>query len=222
MLFRTTSENQSHLLSLPESGMGYQLITARFPSEYKSRKLLVLNSELFIEHDESEWLFFSKIVREGWNETKAAAKEQSLQSIELTSKKEYFNIVAEEDATKKKAAKDNPVQSANGWMAYIRLSAFYDDKRIDRVNKCLKPGSYTTTIEDYFTCTINKYDPIDRYAIPNDDPIKWVFNIIPSVNDTFQQGIAQPDFGKKGGGVECYFEKGTSFGSFTSEAEFRY
>jgi len=76
MLFKATPENQNTLLSLPESGMEYQLITAKFDSEYKSRKLLVLNSEIFIEHDESEWLFFDKIVREGWNEIKAAAKEQ--------------------------------------------------------------------------------------------------------------------------------------------------
>jgi hypothetical protein len=122
----------------------------------------------------------------------------------------------------RKGAKENPVQHANGWMAYVRLSAYYDDKRIDRINKCLKSGSYTTTIEDYLTCTINKYDPIDRYAIPNDHPIKWVFNIVPATNDTFQQGMVLPDFGKKGGGVECYFEKGTSFGTFTSEARFPY
>lgn len=224
MLFKATSENQSLLLSLPESGMGYQLITARFASEYKSRKLIVLNSEVFIEHDESEWLYFSKIAREGWNEIKATVKEKSLQGIELKSKKEYFNIVAEEDVTGKKGAKDNPVQSANGWMAYIRLSPFYDDKRIDRVNKCLRPGSYTTTIDDYLTCILptNQYDPVDRYALPSDENIKWAFNIVPKGGDTFQQGTVQPDFGKKGGGVECYFEKGTSFNTFTSEAEFPY
>jgi hypothetical protein len=222
MLFKTTSENQVILLSRPESGMGYQLITARFVSEYKSRKFLVLNSEIIIEHDEYEWLFFNKIVREGWNEIKSIAKEQPLQDIELKSKKEYFNIVAEEDTTGKKGAKDNSIQFANGWMVFVRLSAFYDDKRIDRINKCLRAGSYTTTNDDYLTCTNNKYDPIDRYAIPNNDPIKWAFNIVPKITDTFQQGIVQPDFGKKGGGVECYFEKGTSFGSFTSETEFPY
>jgi hypothetical protein len=220
MFFTTTLDNQSLLLSLPESGMGYQLITARFASEYKSRKLIVLNSEVIIEHDNFEWLYLSKIVREGWNEIKATAKVQPLQDIEFKSKSEYYNIVADEDTASKKAAKDNPVQSANGWMAYIRLSAYHDDKRIDRLNKCLRPGSYTTTIDDYLTCTINKYDPIDRYAIPNDDSIKWVFNIVPKIGDTFQQGIVQPDFGKKGRGIECYFEKGTSFGSFTSEAEY--
>lgn len=222
MIFKASSENQSLLLSLPESGMGYQLITARFGSEYKSRKLLVLNSEIIIEHDNFEWLYFNKIVREGWNEIKETAKEQPLQGIEIKSKNEYFNIVAEEETSSKKGAKDNPVQSANGWMSYVRISAYYDDKRIDRLNKCLRPGSYATTIDDYLTCTINKYDPIDRYAIPNDDSIKWVFNIVPKIGDTFQQGIVQPDFGKKGCGIECYFEKGTSFGSFTSEVEFPY
>ena len=197
MLYKATLENQSTFLSLPESGMGYQLVTARFASEYKSRKLIVLNSEVYIEHDETEWLYFSKIVREGWEEIKATAKEQFLQGIELKTKAEYFNLVSEDDVAAKKGAKENPVQSANGWMAYVRLSAFYDDKRIDRVNKCLRPGSYTTTIEDYLICTINKYDPVDRYALPNDDKIKWSFNIVPKTVDTFQQGIVQPDFGKK-------------------------
>ena len=222
MLYKATLENQSTLLSMPESGIGYQLITARFALEYRSRKFIVLNSEIIIEHNETERLYFNQIAREGWEEIKAASKEQSLLNIELKSKNEYFNLVSEDDATRKKGARENPVQNANGWMAYVRLSAFYDDKRIDRSNKCLRPGSYTTTIDDYLTCTINKYNPIDRYAIPNDDPIKWAFNIVPEIKDTFQQGIVQPDFGKKGGGVECYFEKGTSFGTFTSEAEFPY
>ena len=222
MLFKATKEDQSKLLSLPESGMGYQLITARFTSEYKSRKLIVLNSEIVIEHDETEKLYFNKIVQEGWEEIKSTSKEQPLVNIELKSKIEYFNLISEEGITRTKAARENPVQHANGWMAYVRLSAFYDDKRIDRVNKCLRAGSYTTTIDDYLACTINKYDPIERYAIPNKDPIKWAFNIVPKTTDTFQQGIVQSDFGKKGGGVECYFEKGTSFGTFTSEAQFPY
>ena len=222
MLFRTTTENQTTLLSLPESGMGYQLITARFPTEYKSRKLIALNSEIIIEHDESERLFFSKIVREGWYEIKTKAKEQPLLDIEHESKNEYFNIIAEDGASVKRGARENPFQKANGWSAYVRLSAYHDDKRIDRANKCLRPGSYATTIEDYLTCIVNKYDPIDKYAIPNDDPIKWAFNVVPTTADTFQQGIVQPDFGKNGGGVECYFEKGTSFGTFTSETPFPY
>ncbi|MEO6219440.1 MAG: hypothetical protein ABIO81_03360 [Ginsengibacter sp.] len=162
MLYKATSQNQTTLLSLPESGMGYQLITGRFASEYKSRKFIVLNSEIIIEHDDTEQLYFNKIVRVGWNEVKSVAMEQPLINIELKSKNEYFNLVNEDDALRKKGARENPVQQANGWMAYVRLSAFYDDKRIDRVNKCLIPGSYTTTIEDYLTCTINKYDSIER------------------------------------------------------------
>ena len=89
MIYKATIENQSALLSLPESGMGYQLISARFGSEYKNRKLIVLNSEIFIEYDKSEWLYFNKIVREGWEEIKASAKEQLIQGIEFKSKNEY-------------------------------------------------------------------------------------------------------------------------------------
>jgi hypothetical protein len=48
-----------------------------------------------------------------------------------------------------KGAIDNPVVYANGEEIFVRLSAFDDDKRIDKINKYLRPGSYTTTTEDY-------------------------------------------------------------------------
>lgn len=118
---------------------------------------------------------------------------------------------------------DAPIQLANGSNHYIRLSAFKNDKRIDQENKCLLPGSFTTTMEDFMTLMVNRqmpgsvphmHDPLERYALPSILPINWVFNIQPKQNDEFQQGIVQAGFGRHGGGIECYFAKGTSLHTF--------
>lgn len=57
-------------------------------------------------------------------------------------------------------------------------------------------------------------DPIDRYALPNDEIIKWAFYIQPKKDDILQRGIVQPAFGHDGGGLEVFFEYGTSEKSY--------
>jgi hypothetical protein len=73
-----------------------------------------------------------------------------------------------------------------------------------------KPNSYATTYFDYLICVNCNLDPIDRYALPNDLKIEWAFYIQPSTNDKYKEGVVIPNFGRKGGGKEVYFEKGTS------------
>ncbi len=87
-------------------------------------------------------------------------------------------------------------------------------KRIDSVNKKLKPGSFTTTEQDYKDCVATNDEPIDRYALPNDESIKWAFYIKPKTSDILQRGIVQPAFDHEGGGIEAYFENGTSNGTY--------
>ena len=67
-----------------------------------------------------------------------------------------------------------------------------------------------STYFDYLTCVNCKLDPIDRYALPNDLTIEWAFYIQPSIGDTFKEGTVMPNFGRRGGGKEVYFEYGTS------------
>ena len=57
-------------------------------------------------------------------------------------------------------------------------------------------------------------DPIDRYALPNDETIKWAFYIQPKSWDKLQKGIVQPAFDHYGGGIEVYFEDETSYNTY--------
>jgi hypothetical protein len=92
----------------------------------------------------------------------------------------------------------------------VRLSAYENDHRIDFEKKRLIEGSYTTTHLDYLDCVKLCDDPVDRYALPNDEPVEWAFYILPQTKDQLQRGVAQPAFGHAGGGIEAYFENGTS------------
>ena len=84
----------------------------------------------------------------------------------------------------------------------------------------MKPGTFTTTFEDYGDCITTNDDPIDRYALPNDEKIKWSFFIQPKNIDILQKGIVQPAFGHQGGGIEAYFEKGTSENTYALKREY--
>jgi hypothetical protein len=61
---------------------------------------------------------------------------------------------------------------------------------------------------------------VDRYALPNDDTIKYSFTIIPENIDKLQRGIVQPAFEKLGGGIEAYFDKGTSNGTYKGKSKY--
>ena len=121
---------------------------------------------------------------------------------------------------KSKGAKDNPVEKVNGSEIFVRLSHWNNDKRVDKVNKRLLPGTFTTTLKDYKECNKTRDDPIERYALPTNDPILWAFHIQPKNTDTLQSGIVQPAFGRRGGGEEAYFDKGTSYGTFISQTPY--
>jgi hypothetical protein len=109
---------------------------------------------------------------------------------------------------------------ANGTEVFTRLSAYEDDFRVDTVNKKLVPGSFSTTFDDYQYCKNNNINPVERYALPNDDEIKWAFHIRPLKTDSLQRGIVEPANNQNGGGVEAYFEKGTTNNTFLEKTAY--
>ena len=144
----------------------------------------------------------------------------TLNAIKVLNEKQFRNQVNESKNDNEKGALDNRVESADGNEIFVRLSAFDDDKRIDKVNKCLRPGSFTTTEVDYVDCKLINDKPVERYALPNNDEIKFAFYIKPIISDTLQRGIVQPANWKRGGGKEVYFAKGTAIGTFFKQTPY--
>ncbi len=217
MLYKLYLNQQEELLSKPETGMGYQLIEAQSTGEYNFRKYIVLNAQLVIDNDPSLNESLHKVKNLGFIKSLESAPSRRLNNIKVLNKNELSNTFEEKSSKSSTGAKDAPPQRANGSDYFVRLSAFHDDRRIDRNNHRLLPGSYTTTSKDYVVCLRRNDDPLERYALPNDEPIQWAFYIRPTNKDYYQFGIVQADFGKRGGGEECYFDNGTSFDTFIFE-----
>lgn len=226
------------LLSKPETGMGYQIIEARITGRSYKEKFCVYNAQLVIDLDSNykgyKDLAFKKTFSSVLNESTLLNIETS--SIQVISKSRFMNLSenlvpkiklfsATEKTNKKRSsgtlgAKDSPTRYAKENEVFVRLSAYEDDKRIDFINKKLKDGSYTTTEQDYKNCYSTNDDPVDRYALPNDEKIKWAFYIKPKTSDLLQEGVVQPDFGHEGGGIEAFFENGTSNNTYTEKREY--
>ena len=219
MIYRAYDSFTKTLLSMPETGMGYQIIDAIIPGHRLKKRYYVFNSELIFDSD-SDFTVLRKDIRiMGYKQMLYDAKFLSLESPVIVKRSEVKNLRTLSDSNMSEkgrhsggtAAIDSPLQSVNGEnITYVRLSAYENDKRIDTVNKKLKPGSYTTTEDDYLTCKKYSDDPIDRYALPNDEPIKWAFYILPIDIDQRRRGIVQPANNHEGGGIEAYFDYGTS------------
>lgn len=220
MFFKLSRSQEIDLLNQPETGMGYQIVEATIDGNYSREKFLVLNSEVVIEMDGLEDYITRIVIYEGIFSIKAKADLITLNSIKVLNEKQFRNQVNESKNENEKGALDNKVENANGEEIFVRLSAFDDDKRIDKINNCLRPGSFTTTEDDYIICKYIEDNPVERYALPNNDEIKFAFYIRPLKSDTLQRGRVQPANGKRGGGKEAYFEKGTANGTFFKQTKY--
>ncbi|MBK8611853.1 MAG: hypothetical protein IPL84_18465 [Chitinophagaceae bacterium] len=232
MIYKAYYSDTSKLVSLPETGMGYQVIEASLIGRPIKSRYMVYNAELILDLDNTfastKKLAFSKSYKDVLNESKSLTLESS--TISVLRKSQLFDTVktlslefkAMSESTRKdkhrysggKGATDSPKENANGSEIFVRVSAFENDRRIDFDKKRLKDGTFTTTQIDYLHCVMYKDDPADRSALPNDDEIKWAFYVQPKSVDVLQRGIVQPAFGHEGGGIEAFFEKGTSDNSY--------
>jgi hypothetical protein len=214
MYFKLSTSQENSLLNLPETGMGYQIIEANKAGSYSRSRYLALNSEIIIEVNGYEGDHVRKVIHDGIFKVKALASELVITNITVLNEKQFRNQIRESKNENEKGAIENPVVNASGDEVFVRLSAFSDDRRIDKINKRLLPGSFTTTMDDYLKCKASNDNPNERYALPNNDKIQFTFHIKPLKSDTLQKGIVQAANDKRGGGKEAYFANGTAVGTF--------
>lgn len=218
MIYKATDSVLNYMLLQPETGMGYQLIEAEHKFKYKRERFIVYNAEVLLNYDESFARYKKQLFLEGINKSLDNASYISLEKIKIVERNEVKELRTLDERKKKnkgrysggKGATEYPKGKADGKEIFVRLSAYENDRRIDFENKTLKPGTFTTTNRDYLDCLRYSDDPIDRYALPNDEEVKWAFYVQPKDYDALQRGIVQPAFGHDGGGIEIYFEDGTS------------
>lgn len=230
MIYKAYSSDSNLLLSLPETGMGYQIIEGQLTGSFSTKRYVVYNSDLIVDFDSEFQRFKQQIISRGYSTILNESNLLNIKtdSIRLVSRSYLYEsryLTESKKSNKKrcsggKGATDNPKEYADGKEIFVRISAYEDDKRIDFAKKNLKDGTFTTTHYDYLDCVYTEDDPIDRYALPNDENIKWAFYIQPKSFDRLQRGIVQPAFGHDGGGIEAYFENGTSENTFFDKRQY--
>lgn len=89
------------------------------------------------------------VINEGTSVAKSHAPLIVLNKLSVLKGKQFRNIISESKNENEKGAIENPIEKADGVEMFARLSAFENDRRVDKINKCLRPGSYTTTLDDY-------------------------------------------------------------------------
>jgi len=228
MIYKAFSSFTESLLRRPETGMGYQLIEAKRPDRYSTQRFIVYNAELIVDLNDSFQENKRKILNEGYVRmfSKSDYLDLSLSSVlkrqELRSVRMFSESKMDDKGRSSggRGSIDNDPVYANGEDIFVRLSAYEIDRRIDFKNKCLLDGTYTTTMDDYLSCKRHNDDPVDRYALPNDEEIEWAFHIQPKSYDKYRPGIVQPANGHNGGGIEALFDNGTSNGTYLKKTPY--
>lgn len=213
MIRKLRASQIQELLRLPESGMGYQLIEAETGFYITKNKYLVLNSQMIIDDTPQILNEVKNVFKSGYSTMLFSASEVELKNIRLVENLSNYRVKSF-SASAQTGAIHQQVKFADGGEKFTRLSAFEDDFRVDMVNNRLVAGSFSTTFEDYQYCKKKNINPVERYALPNEEEIKWAFYVRPLKTDTLQRGIVERANNQNGGGVEAYFEKGTSNNTF--------
>ncbi|MFX0097721.1 MAG: hypothetical protein ACFE7E_08185 [Candidatus Hodarchaeota archaeon] len=210
-IYRLTEKSTKIALSLPESGMGYQVIRSG------ERFFWILNAFLALDLED---VFKKETLLEYRNLLWGDPKEEKyvqLKTLEISpnSQVAFSDLEAHLDAdlqrfSFKYSANISPflpwTVRARRPYAYFRYGPFARDHRVDPSNGDYLRGSYATTYNDTFQVP-SGFAAIGRYALPNPSSARCVFAIVTYDRPTCM-GTATPNFGQAGGGVEVFFQSG--------------
>jgi hypothetical protein len=216
MIYKADKEFSRYLLSLPETGFGYQILAANRVNSPVRSEFLVFNTQLIVDLDYRHSEFRNEIANEGLKKVGNRLAEITLQNVMLLPKKNFIKPGKEiaSMAFGRLPVTENATaitpDSADGKEVFLRPTAFEDDVRVDFMKNRLLPGTYTTTQADYLLCKAKGDNLFDRYGFATLEPIKWLYLIQPTGSETIRRGVVGPVFVRNGGGVEVFFENGTA------------
>jgi hypothetical protein len=217
---------KADLAAQPESGMGYQLVEARFEKAQRSEFGIAYNGELLVLASEP----IIKIARESFELTvlRAPSASGEIRSLTVVQKaragatldlraRESLGLKAAAEKVGSGPASEAPVEETNAGEAFKRFVAYANDFRL-RADKSWSDGTYATTEDDAKNVKTGS-DAVKRYALPNPAPASYVRTGRPNKGTKIQRGTAQPAFGQPGGGAEVIFPKGTQPNTITGPVQ---
>ncbi len=199
------------LLTIPESGMGYQVVTGKYADGIE-RETFILNATLAeATSGRTAGAVFQAMVDAGIERAyKSLSPSADIVDVKpIVGLSTTFKLRTFGEVSRSRGALEAPVDFTSAGETFVRFSAFEDDWRVDRQKGCLLPGSFATTDADARYCLDNQIDPISRYALPPLKSMAYVFHVEPIALTFIQRGMAEPANHQAGGGIEMFFPNGT-------------
>jgi len=213
------------LIGQPESGMGYQIVEVEYQTML--RKGTVYNAELLMwEHEPRTMLVeaYETLIKKA-----SVSEAQLIESIRVVPPPKVAADSIAEKILKELKELENELLGVPGVPAtegeprqtneeeiFARFTAYKNDRRITPSNG-LTPGTYATTKADAKNVKIGS-EAVERYALSDPKPAVYRYKIEPRKDTVYRQGVVQPAFGHKGGGVEVIFDNGTDDKTVTGPA----
>ena len=206
-MLKVSDDIQKKLLSLPESGMGFQVVDATF-SDYSRKECVILNATIAepTNNRSVQSIMESISMEEASRVYKYASASKEIIDVSLKADKGIFKAYTIKEAN---GADKHPEERTKRDEEFVRFARFENDMRIDQINKRALPGTYATTRADATYCLSSRTDPVARYALPGTMKVKYAFYIKPLENTLIKRGTVEPANNQPGGGAEVVFTKGT-------------
>lgn len=199
------------MIHMPETGMGYQIVTATY-RDHSRRDAIVLNCSL-IEPiiGDAQQLIKALLNEDLQSFEKRASYAEDILDVNLRNLPMMFKAVQFDETL---SAQNASISHSRQDELFIRFSAFLNDRRITSDGGLLS-GTFATTDQDAQFCVKKRIDPRARYALPNPNPVRYAFQIEPPAMTSLKRGIVQPANNQPGGGVEVIFINGSPAHSVT-------
>lgn len=154
-MIKLSAEIQKKLLSLPESGMGYQVVEATY-SDYSRKECLVINATIAepTNNRSAQDVLKSISLGEANKVYKFFTASTDIINVSLKADKGIFKASVAK-VREAKGADQAQEETTKKDEHFVRFSHFEDDKRVDKINKKALPGTYATTAEDAKYCMQN-------------------------------------------------------------------
>ncbi len=207
-LYRIERNTEFRLLSIPESGMGFQII------RYRRDFLVVFNTVLVIPLNE---LRERRFTQDDYVYLSGNPDSLVISQLETINMEDGFSLAFSfldreyrDESTRltfgeASISPPDSVISSKRPYSYYRFSAFYKDKRVTDDGSFL-PNTYATTYNDLHFVP-SGFAAVGRYALPNPASAQYVFPLL-TFDRPSLMGTATPNFGQSGGGVEVLFQTG--------------
>ena len=194
-MYKLSKTTKRYLLTLPESGLGYQIIIARKAVDDNLENFVVFNSEIVVENNQKLKFYSNTLIGYCY-----PLLLDSLQSIDLFD----IKIVGWKSSPSTSQVKSSNEKDDDGNQknVFIRPSIYEKDYRIDYTKNSLLPGSYITTMECFKNCNNNQEDPYDKFALPDQQNQFKVYYVKYPFNKVKKEGVFENAFGKSGGGTK--------------------